>query len=106
MQKKEIKRIIKDKKGLKEENQRFKIIFDDNFGYTNNELHLWHYLKINIYDISKYQTSIERNVYKKEIILDINKKVEELKNMIFQQTKISAERQLVYSSYASLSKFF
>ena len=96
LQMKDIKRIIKDKKGIKEENQRFKIVFEDYFGHKNNELHLWQYLKINIYDISKYRTSIERNVYKEEIILDLNKKVEELKNMIFQQTKIPSERQLFY----------
>lgn len=96
LQMKDIKRIIKEKKGIKEENQRFKIIFDDNFGQRNNELYFWQYLKINIYDISKYRTSLERNVYKKEIILDLNKKIGELKNMVFQQTKIPVERQLFF----------
>ena len=93
---KDIKRIIKAKTGIKEENQRFRIRFDENFGHSNNELIFWQYLKLDIYDISNYRTTLERNVYKQEIMLDLNKKVGELKKMVFEQTKIPAERQVFY----------
>ena len=49
-----------------------------------------------IYDISRYKTKLTRNFYEKEVILDLNKKVEELKQMVFEQTKVPVNRKEFY----------
>lgn len=91
---KDAKRIIKDKTDIEEDNQRFHIYFDFfNFyaweGY--NEKSFWDFFKIKIYDKSRYFAKISKKFYDTEIILDLNKKVEELKQLIFQQKKINID---------------
>ena len=45
-----------------------------------------------IYDISQYRTRLQRSLYEKDVILDLNKKVEELKQIVFEQTKVPIDR--------------
>ena len=67
-------------------NYRFELFPDD-------ESLFWDYVKIYSYDTSEYKTKIKRKFYEKDITLDLNKKVEELKKMVFEQTEIPMNRQ-------------
>lgn len=95
---KDIKMIIKDKTGIAEENQRFHIFFDFIFYYEmyNNDSSIWERCNLKIYDKSRYYAEISRHYYTTEVILDLNKKVGELKRMVFEQTKIPIDRQIFY----------
>ena len=91
---KDAKRIIKDKTDIEEDNQRFHIYFDffDFYAWKSyNENSFWDFFKIKIYDKSRYFAKISKKFYDTEIILDLNKKVEELKQLIFQQKKINID---------------
>lgn len=89
---KDAKKILKNITGINEENQIYQIVF-----YFNNyEPYFWSDADLLIYDQSKYKMKIKRESYEKEIILDLNKKVEELKEMILEQTKIAIDRQKFY----------
>ena len=46
-----------------------------------------------IYDTSRYKAKLCRGVYETDVILDLNKKVEELKKMIYDQKKVPVDRQ-------------
>ena len=91
----ETKNIIKDKTGILEENQFFLI----NFNYWNQSdsaIEFWSQLNLEVYDISRYRAKIKRHFYEGEVILDLNKKVSELKQMVLEQTKIPVEKQEFY----------
>ena len=91
----EAKGIIRDKTGILEENQFFLM----NFNYrnqSNSAIEFWSQLNLEIYDISKYRAKIKRHFYEGEVILDLNKKVSELKQMVLEQTKIPVEKQEFY----------
>ena len=92
---KDVKTIIKNKTGIKEENQRFRIslVFSNQ---SNSEQPFWDNFIMEIYDISQYRTKLQRSLYEKDVILDLNKKVEDLKQMVFEQTKIPIDRQQFY----------
>ena len=80
---KDIKKIIKDQIGISEENLRFRVAFDDLKGEYGDEQPFWHYFIIEVFDISHYETNLVRDIYSKEIYLDLNKKVGELKQIIY-----------------------
>ena len=91
---KDIKRIIKDKTKIKEENQRFHVYFNflNFFGWeSNDERSFWDALKMNIYDKTRYHAKITKQFYESDIILDLNKKVKELKQFIFEQKNINID---------------
>ena len=94
MTKKEFKNIIKNKTGINEENQRILTkgtTFYLGFGeYGDN---FWENFKMEIYDISRYKAKLCRDLYETDVILDLNKKVEELKKMIYDQKKVPVDRQ-------------
>ena len=94
----DIKMIIKYKTGIAEENQRFHVFFDFIFYYEmyNDDSSIWERFNLKIYDKSRYYAEISRHYYKTEAILDLNKKVGELKRMVFEQTKIPIDRQIFY----------
>ena len=52
--------------------------------------------KFLLYDTSMYYVTISRNLYKKEVYLNLNHNVEELKNMVFKQTSIPINKQIFY----------
>ena len=100
----EIKKLIKDKTGILEENQRFDFCKKREYNWGNTyyqypELYeeigndnFWNFFELYVYDKSRYYTRLKRDFYETEIILDLTKKVEELKKMIFEQVKIPKER--------------
>ena len=89
---KDVKQIINKITGIEEENQRFILNFDFQ-SYSNNESLLWDNVKLCFYDTSKYRKKIKRHSYSENVILDLNKSVEELKKMVFEQTKIPINKQ-------------
>ena len=95
---KDIKRIIKDKTGIKEENQRFQVnIESDLFNFhLDEERQFWNNFEIQIYDTSRYKAKLKTYIYETDIFLDLKKNNEDLKQMIYEQTKIPKERQKIY----------
>ena len=91
---KDIKRIIKEKTGIIEENQIF-YVYSDRSYYHDNES-FWNIFDVKIFDKSKYKTYLKRNIYVKEVILDLTKEINELKQMVYKQTNIPIDRQQFY----------
>ena len=95
---KEIKRIIKEKTGIIETNQRFHVYFDFfdffHFDAEDNAL-FWEKIKIKIYDKTRYKANIRKHFYDTDVFLNLNKTIGELKQMIYDQTKIPINRQII-----------
>ena len=89
---KDVKKIIKNITGIKEENQRIKVSFNINDGND----YFWNYQHILVYDITNFNLSFRKDSYETNIFLDLNKKIEELKRSIFEQTKIPINRQKLF----------
>ena len=89
---KDVKKIIKNITGIKEENQRIKVSFNIN---DDND-YFWNYQHILVYDITNFNLSFRKDSYETNIFLDLNKKIEELKRSIFKQTKIPINRQKLF----------
>ena len=87
---KEVKNIIRNITGIKDENQKIQISF--NFNASNDES-FWENTTLHVYDTSNYRTIIKREDYESNIVLDLNKKIEDLKKMVYEQTKVPIERQ-------------
>jgi len=100
---KELKRIIREKTGIKEENQKLHISSPTLFYPFSEEQFFLENCEIQIYDKTKYEGCIERDLYKRNVVLDLTKKIEELKKMVFEQTKIPADRIEFYSEDNLLS---
>ena len=88
---KEAKKMIKDITGIDGNNLRFKLSFNFKSHYSDESL-FWNEAKIDIYDITKYRAKLTRRTYETNITLDLNKKIEELKKSVSEQTKVPMER--------------
>jgi len=88
----DVKKIIKNITGIKEENQRIKVSF--NINDDNN--YFWNFQHILVYDITNFNLSFRKDSYETNIFLDLNKKIEGLKRSIFEQTKIPINRQKLF----------
>ena len=99
------RKLIKQRTGIKEENQRFKFqinAIDFSETYAGDKF-LWESSSIHIYDASKFKVKLKRNIYESDVILDLNKKVEELKQMVFKQTKVPIDRQKFFLNEKELT---
>ena len=88
---KDVKEIIKERTGIIEQNQRFHVYFDFLIYFyfkKSDEESFWENFNIQIYDKIRYNTAVKRNFYKTDINLDLTKKIKELKQMIYELTKI------------------
>ena len=88
---KDIKARIKAITNIEEKNQKFQIKFDFALNNCNEEL-FWKYVTIQVYNAAEYRTSLTRNTYHEDIILDLNKKIGELKKIVSEQTKVPVHR--------------
>ena len=88
---KDVKNIIKDKTGIKEENQKFRVTYENNYGDID-DISFWNCFTMEVYDISNYEADLIRDFYTSKVILDLNKKVGELKQIVFEKTKVPIER--------------
>ena len=89
---KDVKKIIKNITGIKEKNQRIKVSFNIN----DDDNYFWNFQHILVYDITNFNLSFRKDSYETNIFLDLNKKIEELKRSIFEQTKIPINRQKLF----------
>ena len=89
---KELRKIIKEKTGIKEENQRLHISSSQLFFPFSEEQFFLENCDIQVYDITKYEGCLERDLFRRNVVLNLNKKIEELKKIVFEQTKIPADR--------------
>ena len=103
---KDVKRIIKDKTGIEEDNQRFHVYFNFLNFYEweiMDERLFWDNFKMEIYDKTRYHAKITKKFYETDMILDLNKKVEELKQLIFEQKNINIDNlKFSYGDYSPL----
>ena len=83
----DVKKIIKDFTGISQENQKFGVVYDDDYKL------FWENLKFRIYDTSKYRVIMKRDIYSREVILDLNKKIEEIKKTVLKETRVPINRQ-------------
>lgn len=101
---KDVKRIIKDKTGIEEDNQRFHVYFNFLNFYEweiMDERLFWDNFKMEIYDKTRYHAKITKKFYESDMILDLNKKVEELKQLIFEQKNINIDNlKFSYGDYS------
>ena len=86
-----LKKKIKEETGIDEKNQRFKLLFKFDINLSDDSL-FWNCAKINVYDVSEYRAKLARRIYETEIILDLNKKIEDLKKSVNEQTKFPIEK--------------
>ena len=92
---KDVKKLIKEKIGIKEENIRLQIHFNfDNI--KKDEDYFFEGLYFEIYDAAEYSARILRDVYTEDILLNLNNNVEQLKNYIYEKIKIPIDRQDFY----------
>ena len=98
---KDIKKIIKDKIGIQEGNQIFHVHFHiwDLGSECQNEYSFWDFLTIKVFDKTRYNATITKNYYENTAILDLNKKVEELKKSVFEQTKTPIDRNELFIKF-------
>jgi ubiquitin C len=87
---KDIKKIIKEITGSDEENQQIDILLQ--LQYYHDEERFWDCAKIKVVDKTRYRMKLTRSLYETYIILDLNKKIEDLKNFINEHTKIPIEK--------------
>ena len=92
---KDIKKIIKQKTGIKEENQKLHVHFDFlNFLYFySSEEYFWEFFEMRIYGKSQYEAHLTKHFYEADVFLNLNKKVQELKQQVFEQTNVPINRQ-------------
>ena len=89
----DIRKVIKDKIGIKEENQIFELIGRDSHYFEfKGDYNFWENFELKVYDKTRYYTGLGRSFYHTEIILDLKRKVEDLKKMIFEQVKVPTDR--------------
>ena len=88
---KEAKKMIKDITGIDGNNLRFKLSFEFSSHHSDESL-FWNEAKIELWDITKYREKLTRRTYEEDIYLDLNKKIEELKKSVSEQTKVPIER--------------
>ena len=89
----DIRKVIKDKIGIKEENQRFELVGIDRYYFEfKGDYNFWENFELKVYDKTRYYTGLGRSFYQTEIILDLKRKVEDLKKMIFEQVKVPTDR--------------
>ena len=98
----DIKKLIKNITGIDENRQKLQLQFDCD-SITYNDDFFWNKATINIYDNLEYKYKIQRKGYKKDIILNLNKSIGELKKIVSNLTKIPIEIQEFYLNNKILS---
>ena len=86
---KDVKQIIKRITGIKIKNQRIGVSFNIN----EDDNYFWNFQHLKVYDISKYNLELSSEGYKTNIAIDLRKKIKELKQIIFELTKVPISRQ-------------
>ena len=83
--------MIKNKTGIKEEDQRYQITFN----YYGDGSNFFDNAKLNIYDNSKYRAKLVRHSYFQDFIIELHEGVgtnQQVSQKIFEQTNVPIER--------------
>jgi len=60
---KDVKKIIKDKTGIKEENQKFRVTQNNYYRDSIDDIPFWHGFTMEVYDISNYEADLIREIF-------------------------------------------
>ena len=101
---KDLKKIIEKQTGIDEKNLRYKLSFAFDMPLSDESL-FWNSLKIeaNTYDITKFEAKLTRLTYEEDILLDLNKKIRDLKKSLSEKTKVPIEKLQFQLNYNILS---
>ena len=101
---KDLKKIIEKQTGIDEKNLRYKLSFAFDMPSSDESL-FWNSLKIeaNTYDITKFEAKLTRLDYEEDILLDLNKKIRDLKKSLSEKTKVPIEKLQFQLNYNILS---
>ena len=101
---KDLKKIIEKQTGIDEKNLRYKLSLAFDMPSSDESL-LWNSLKIeaNTYDITKFEAKLTRLTYEEDILLDLNKKIRDLKKSLSEKTKVPIEKLQFQLNYNILS---
>ena len=101
---KDLKKIIEKQTGINEKNLRYKLSFAFDMPSSDESL-FWNSLKIeaNTYDITKFEAKLTRLTYEEDILLDLNKKIRDLKKSLSEKTKVPIEKLQFQLNYNILS---
>jgi ubiquitin C len=92
---KDLKIKIKELTGIKEENQRFNILFDF-WIQSHDDDNFWNSLSLDVYDITKFNCLISRKLFLDNINLNLNDNIQRLKQRIYAVKNIPIDRQKFY----------
>ena len=101
---KDLKKIIEKQTGIEEKNLRYKLSFAFDMPSSDESL-FWNSVKIeaNTYDITKFEAKLTRLTYEEDILLDLNKKIRDLKKSLSEKTKVPIEKLQFQLNYNILS---
>ena len=101
---KDLKKIIEKQTGIDEKNLRYKLSFAFDMPSSDESL-FWNSLKIeaNTYDITTFEAKLTRLTYEEDILLDLNKKIRDLKKSLSEKTKVPIEKLQFQLNYNILS---
>ena len=101
---KDLKKIIEKQTGIDEKNLRYKLSFAFDMPSSDESL-FWNSVKIeaNTYDITKFEAKLTRLDYEEDILLDLNKKIRDLKKSLSEKTKVPIEKLQFQLNYNILS---
>ena len=101
---KDLKKIIEKQTGIDEKNLRYKLSFAFDMPSSDESL-FWNSVKIeaNTYDITKFEAKLTRLTYEEDILLDLNKKIRDLKKSLSEKTKVPIEKLQFQLNYNILS---
>lgn len=90
---KDLKKIIKEKTGINEIDQQFKISCDE-FINKKDDDSLWRSLIIKVYNISYFGINISKSTYNRTIPLNLNYNIGQLKKDVYKKIGVPIDRQI------------
>ena len=90
---KDLKKIIKEKTGINETDQQFKILCDE-FINKKDDDSLWRSLIIKVYNISYFGINISKSTYNRTIPLNLNYNIGQLKKDVYKKIGVPIDRQI------------
>ena len=90
---KDLKKIIKEKTGINEIDQQFKISCDE-FINKKDDDSLWRNLIIKVYNISNFGINISKSTYNRTIPLNLNYNIGQLKKDVYKKIGVPIDRQI------------
>ena len=104
---KDIKKKLKEIRGIDEKDLRFQIVFPNSLNEFNDDNNFMNNIKFQMYDITKYKTPISNiPYYFTRVELHLHNPIENLKKKIFESTKIPISQQKFYLDEIELNDYY